>query len=324
MKAVILSSGQEPVRLERADVPEPKVDARHLIVQVAAVGVNRADLRLDRGHFGQNPQSIAGSEFSGTVVAMGEGCAGFKVGDRVMALAPACYAELATVRYEMALHVPEEMELQTAASIPAWYVTAHDALVTQGRLQAGESVLVQGVTSGVGIAAAQLARFFGAGKVVGVARSQEKLARLAQFIDSLDIVRLEADWPAKVVDLTGPGANLIVDLVGGGVLDGNLKCAAIEARLVAVGRLGGQADVLDINQLAFKRLQIQGVTFRSRTIEQKAAIVRAFKHDVLPALAEGKIRPLLDRAFNFEEATEAQAYMQENKHLGKVTIKVDL
>lgn len=323
MRAVTITMDEERPVLALAEVPEPKGADTDLIVRVAAIGVNRADLLMDRSHFGDNPLGIAGSELAGTVVDMGAACEGFKVGDRVMALAPACYADLAKVRYETAIAIPAGVSWRMAASLPSWYMTAHNALVTQGGLQPGQSVLVQGATSGVGTAALKLARYFQAGTIVGAARSQEKLLRLSHLIEGIAVVPLGPDWPEEVIAAIGGEADLIVDLIGGGVLDGNLDCVTIGGRIVAAGRLGGFSDVLNMNKLAFKQASITGVTFRSRTVAQRRQIARAFAVEVLPALTDGRIEPLLDRSFAFEEAAEAHAYVKANKHFGKVTIEVN-
>lgn len=319
---MIDDSGPAP-RLALRQLPQPEPGVGELLVSVRMAGVNRADLALARHHYAANPLGIAGSELAGEVVGMGVGCGGFSIGDRVMALVPACHAERVCIDHRLAIRVPDGLSWQTAAALPAWYMTAHNALMAEGWLRTGESVLIQGATSGVGIAAAQLAKCCGAAVVFGIARSADKLQALAAQGD-LD-VRLLADsaWVDAVRDATaGRGVDLIVDMVGGAALDGNLQSVAVKGRIVAVGRLGGANGRLDIAELAYKRAHLVGVTFRSRSVEEKAAIAKSFSTVVLPWVCEGRIRPLIDRVYPLAEAEAAQEHVRRNAHLGKVLLEV--
>lgn len=307
-------------RLVVADVPEPQPQHDELLVRVAVAGMNRADLALTADHHAGH--GVVGSELAGEVVQVGPGCAGFSVGDRIMALSRASHAELACVDHRLAVHLPPDMSWQLAGALPAWYMTAHDALVTQGGLKAGEAVLVQGVTSGVGQAAAQLAKVLGARAVVGVSRSRHKLDQLtAAEVDNRLV--MEPDWPRMAREVTGgSGVDLLIDMVGGGALQGNLESMALCGRMVAVGRLGGARDTLDIGMLAFKRLRIAGVTFRSRSLEEKAAIAKAFAAEVLPHVGAGRLRPRIDCVVPLGEAAAAQDMMRSDRHFGKVLLAI--
>ncbi len=322
MQAIVIDDSAGSPTLLLSEVPRPSPGPSELLVRIAAAGVNRADLRLSADHFGGNRHGIAGGELAGEVVEVGGATTGFAVGDHVMALAPASYAQFAVVDFRLAMAVPVGIHLVSAAALPAWYLTAHNALATVGALRAGETVLIQGVTSGVGIAALQLAQFLGAGKVIGVARSREKLARLAEA--GLDrAVESGADEVEQVLAATGGrGAGLVIDLVGGGALSHNLASAAIGGRIIAVGRLGGSTDTLDINLLALRRLTLKGVTFRSRTLEERSAVARAFATEILPAVAEGRLRPIIDRTFPLDRATDAHQHVRENAHFGKTILEV--
>lgn len=322
MRALVIDDTGQAPRLVLRELAPPEPGAGELLVRVHMAGVNRADLALSRHHYADNPLGIAGSEMAGEVIGIGPGCSGFVVGDRVLALAPACHAEQVCIDHRLALHVPEDMDWRTAAALPAWYMTAHNALLAEGRLRPGEAVLVQGATSGVGIAAVQVAKCLGAAKVIGVARSVEKLRGLASY--GLDLA-LPADpsWPDAALSATdGRGVDLVIDMVGGGALDGNLRSAAVRGRIVAVGRLGGASDTLDIAALAFKRVQLLGVTFRSRSVEEKAEIAQAFAAAVLPWASEGRVRPLIDRVYPLSDAEAAQAHVRRNAHFGKVLLEV--
>lgn len=322
MRAIILNDDVPVPQLEEREIERPAAGPGCLVVRVAAAGLNRAQLASPQrtGH-AVHPLGIPGGELSGVVAEVGPGVSGFTVGDRVMALASGSYAQYAAFDHRLAIHVPEALDLLTAAALPSWYMTAHNAVVTEGRLQAGEIMLVQGATSGVGNAAAQIARYLNAGRIIGVARSPEKLAQLDVYDDKLVA---NADWPEHLLELTGgAGADLIIDMVGRGALSSNLQAASLGGRIVAVGRLGGPSDELDLNSLARKRLRMTGVSFRTRTIEQNVAIAHAFERDILPAIVDGHIAPRIDRSFPLHEVREAQDYLRTQTTLGKVLLKIE-
>ncbi|WP_107313332.1 MULTISPECIES: zinc-binding dehydrogenase [Burkholderia cepacia complex] len=321
MKGLIVDNNNpNNPRLVQSEVPTPRAGCGELLVRVEMAGLNRADLVLPKDHYAAN--EVGGSELAGEVVEVGADCSGFAVGDRVLALSRGSHAEFACVDHRIAVHVPDGIDWQVAAALPAWYMTAHDALITNGELNAGETVLIQGITSGVGQAAAQLARLRGARSVIGVARSGPKLNLLTN--DEVDHRLLsDSDWPAAVREITdGRGVDLVIDMVGGSALGGNLDSLALRGRMVAVGRLGGATDTLDLGMLAFKRARLIGVTFRSRDIDEKVAIARAFAAGVLPHVVSGRIRPRTDRIFSLAEAGIAQNLMRRNDHFGKVLLAI--
>lgn len=322
MRAIIRDDKAAAPELEEKEVARPVAGPGELLVRIHAAGLNRAQLPRPGGSGHEvHPLGIPGGELSGVVVEVGAGVSGFAVGDRVMALASGSYAQYAAFDHRLAIHVPPSIDLLTAAGLPSWYMTAHNAVVTEGALRSGETLLVQGATSGVGVAAAQIARCLGSAKVIGVARSAEKLAQLDAFDDTLVS---EAGWDEQVRSLTeGKGVDVIVDLVGGGALGANLRAAALGGRIVAVGRLGGSSDELDLNMLARKRIRLLGVSFRTRTMEQRADIARGFERDVLPAIVDGRIVPKFDRSFTMSEVREAQDYLKTQPKLGKVLLEID-
>jgi NADPH2:quinone reductase len=269
------------------------------------------------------PSVPMGGEVAGEVVAVGPGVDGVAVGQRVMAMTRGGYAEQAIVDAARAMPVPDALPWPEAGAFPVTFVTAHDALVSAGRLDAGATVLVNAASSGVGVAALQLARLFEAGTVVACSTSATKLERLGESGVPFD-VGVVADDPG-VVDAVlaathGHGIDVVVDNVGGPAWATNLAAAALGGRIVSVGRLGGlQADV-DLDEVARKRVSLVGVTFRTRSAEEARAVVASAARDLVPALEAGRLRVLVDRTFPLEEAAEAHAYLRRNEHLGKVVL----
>lgn len=320
MRAITIVGAGEEARLVEDKAPCPTPGDHELLIRVAYAGLNRAELALTNNDHLKGSR-IPGGEMAGEVIAMGPDCRGFAIGDRVMGLGRGSHAEQACIDHRVAIKVPAGLDLRLAAALPACYMTAHNALRAEGALQPGEVVLVQGASSGVGIAAVQLARYFGARCVIGVGRDAEKLKRLRS--EGLDEgIVAEGNWAERVVAASGGGADLIVDMVGGGALAGNLASAALQGRIVAVGRLGGQSDMLDLNLLAFKRLRLIGVSFRSRSIEEKATVAQAFAREVLPAVLDGAVRPVIDRIFPLTQVATAHELLRRNAHFGKTLLEI--
>lgn len=324
MKAVVVVPGPAGPELSVRTVPDPEPGPDDLLVAVRAAGLNRADLARAQQHYAHRAVDIAGLELAGEVVAVGSGVRGFRSGDRVMAMARDAYAERACVDWRIALPVPDGMGWAEAAATPTWFLTAHDAIATNGRLARGESVLIQAAASGVGIAAVQVAKALGAGRVLGTSSSAAKLDRLKELAGlDVGIDTGAVDTATAVRDATGgAGADLIVDHVGASALAANLQAAALKGRIVSVGRLGGKVGAIDLDLLALKRLHLVGVTFRTRTVEEKAEINRRFTADLWPALAGGTLRPVVSQTLALDAAEEAQRIMRSNAHLGKIVLMV--
>ena len=329
MRAMMIVPREKEGTLELQEVPEPKPQPGQLLIRVKATGLNRADLAQRRGLYptpsttSTNTPTIAGLEAAGEVAALGEGVTGFDVGDRVMSMCFGGYAEYVAVDHRVVVRVPERLSWQEAAAIPVAYMTEHDALITNARLQAGESVLINAASSGVGVAAIQIAKLFGATPVIGTSGAAEKLKTLASLGLNLGINYRTENFADAVLKATaGKGVNIIIDHVGGPQLPDNLRCLALQGRLVSVGRLGGNNGELNLDFLALRRLHLIGVTFRTRTMEERADIARRFAADVLPALADGRLRPVVDRAFPLQEALAAQEYMASNTQIGKIVLTV--
>jgi NADPH2:quinone reductase len=327
MKAVVMVPGEKGGTLELRDVPEPQPRPGELLIRVRATALNRADLYQRQGLYptaataSTNTLTIAGLEAAGEVAGMGEGVTGFAVGDRVMTMCFGGYAEYTTVDQRIVVRVPERLSWQEAAAIPVSYLTEHDALITNARLQPGESVLINAASSGVGVAAIQIARFFGAKPVIGSSGVSAKLDALAVLgLDHGVNYRTEnlADAVLKITN--GKGVDVIIDHVGASQFQDNLRCLALRGRLVSVGRLGGKISEIDLDFLALRRLHLMGVTFRTRTIEERAEIARRFTTDLLPALADGRLKPVIDRVFPLPDAPAAQEYLASNTQVGKIVL----
>lgn len=324
MKAMVVSDGT--LQLTDVDVPAP--GPRDLLVRVRAAAINRADLSQRAGRYRQQATArpgalIGGLESAGEVVAIGAEVTRFHPGDRVMAQCSGGFAEYVCIDERLALPVPGALDWPSAAATPVAFVTEHDAICTNGELRPGQSVLIQAAGSAVGLAAIQVARFAGAGRVFGTVAGVEQ-ARLAMSLGA-DVVidHLTEDFETVVADATGgQGVDLVIDHVGGPVLDGNMRTMALAGRLVSVGRLGPTVGKIDLDLLALKRLRLIGVTFRTRTIDEYEACVRRAEADLLPALSDGRLRPVVDSVFPFVDAVRAQDRMAANEHLGKIVLSL--
>jgi NADPH2:quinone reductase len=332
MLAVTIVDG----RLELAELADPEPRPHEVVIGVRAAGLNRADLAVRRGLYrtiAQPPPGpqVAGGECAGEVVAVGadveanreeSGLTPLRVGDRAMAMARGSYAEQVAVDARMAMPVPPDWSWEEAGAAPVTFVTAHDAIATAGRHEAGGSVLVNAASSGVGVAALQIARALGASPLIAVSRSQDKLDRMAAAGIAFDAGLLSTD-PADVARVTADrGVDLVIDSVGAGTLMANVTAAALGGRIVSVGRLAGVRDELDLDELARKRISLVGVTFRTRSGDQARAVVATFWRALGPALHDGSLRPLVAETFPLQAAEAAQARLAENAHVGKVVLRV--
>jgi putative PIG3 family NAD(P)H quinone oxidoreductase len=325
MRAVVLESYGGPEALVLRDVPDLQPGRDEVRVAVSATSLNRADLLQRRGKYpppGPAPEfEIPGLEFAGTVDAAGPGVSGWKAGDRVFGLLPGGgYAEQVVTHERLLMAVPPGLTLEEAAAIPEAYFTAFDALTDKGALRPGDAVLVHAGGSGVGTAALQLARRLGAGRVLATTRTPEKAPRLLSIGADRAVV---GDFSRAVAEETGGrGADVILDFVGAPTWEANLAAAALEGRIVVVSFLGGAHATLALSTVLQKRLRIVGTTLRSRPVEQKMALTQRFAREVLPWVAAGGLRPVIDRTFRLEDVAEAHRYMEDNRNLGKVVLAV--
>ena len=329
MRAIVIIPDEQSGTLALHDVPDPTPGPQDLLIRVKATALNRADLAQQRGRYpaavtaADSGLAIGGLEAAGEVIGMGSEADGFAVGDRVMAMCGGGYAELVTIDHRLALRVPARLSWEEAATIPVAYMTEHDALITNGQLQAGESVFVNAASSGVGVAAMQLAKLFGAQPVMGSSGVADKLQALSDWGMDVGINYHTDDVAEAVLAATqGEGVDVIIDHVGASHLADHLRCMALQGRLVSVGRLGGGKHEIDLDWIALRRLHLIGVTFRTRMLEERIAIAQRCGEAILPALADGRLRPCIDRVFPLQEVAEAQGYMASNAQIGKIVLAV--
>ena len=327
MKAIVIEKSDAGGSLVYRDVPDPVVGPDDLLVAVRACALNRADVLQRMGGYpqpGPRPEfEIPGLEYAGEVVEAGSRVEGFAPGDRVMGLVPGGgYAELVSVPQRLALKVPDSLSWQEAGATPEVYITAHDALL-QCNLQAGERVLIHAVGSGVGVAGVQIAKAMGASQVIGTAGSAEKLASAAELGLDVGVNYREQDFAEVVHEATGgAGVDVVLDVIGAAYWEQNLRALARQGRMVEVGLMSGAAlETASLQPLLMKRLQVRGTTLRARPLEQKAAATRAFEKSVLPHIASGRIKIVVDSVYPLSEAAAAQAYMEANANFGKIVLE---
>ena len=322
MKAAIVT--ENGVRVQ--DVPEPKPGPQQVLVRVRAAGLNRADLGVAAGHAHGSqggPGTIIGLEFAGEVAEVGSDVpAHIKPGMRVMAKGAGGYAEYALADHGTVCAVPaSNMSWEQAATLPVALSTMHDAIMTNGALKPGQSILIQGASSGVGLMGMQIAKMMGASLVIGSSTHAGRRARLTEFGAGLTIDTSDAAWPDQVLAATGGrGMDVIVDQISASVANGNLKCCAILGRIVNVGRLGGTRGEFNFDLHAARRIQYIGVTFRTRSIEEVREINRKMIADLWPAVEAGKLALPIDKVCPLADAPAALAHMQANQHFGKVVL----
>jgi len=310
--------------LEQRDAPAPAAGPKQLLLRMRAAALNRGEFLLGHGLHGQpGSWKAIGGEGAGEVVAVGAEVTGFRPGDRVMGRCAGAFSELALMEAAEAMSVPEGLSWDEAASIPLTFLVAYDMLVLQGRLRAGQWLLINGVSSGVGVASLQLGKVLGA-QVIGTSGSSEKLAALVPLGLDVALRTRAADFAPAVMEATeGHGVDLIVNTVGASVFAENVRALAFEGRLATVGYVDGvlHADI-DLEALHAKRLTLFGVSNKRRSKEQRAAAVPRFVAEVLPHFAAGRIRPRIDRAFDFAQLPEAKARMEAGAHIGKIVLRL--
>jgi NADPH2:quinone reductase len=307
------------------EVEQPKPKPNEVLVKVRAASLNRADLAVARG-LPHGPNSGLGArvgiEWAGEVIETGADVqGGFKPGDRVMCSGNGGYAEYAVADWGRVFAIPGNLSFEQAAILPVSLTTLHNALVTAGRLQAGESVMIQGASSGVGLMGLQIAKLRGAKLVIGTSTNDARRARLKEFGADLAIDTRDPTWPEQVLKATdGKGVNLTVDMLSGPVVTQTMKATALLGRIVNVGRLAGTKAELDFDLHALRRIDYIGVTFRTRTLDEVREIGRRMRADLWDAVSAGKLSLPIDRRFPLDQAVEAQSHMRENKHFGKIVL----
>ena len=313
MRALVISDGE--LRIEERPTPAPEAD--QVLVEVAGAGLNRADLIQLRGLYPAPPgwpPDIPGLEFAGTVAGTGAGVKALREGDRVFGIVGGgAHATHLITKEELCSPVPDELDMLNSGGIPEAFITAHDALVTQGDLRPGERVLIHGVGSGVGTAAVQVARLLGA-TTVGTSRTEAKLRRAEEL--GLDQGVLASETMADEIG----EVDVVIDLIGGDYVVTDVKVCRLRGRIVIVGLLAGARTTLDLGAVWSKRLTIRGTSLRARPNYEKALAARAFEREVLPSLGRGDARVVVDNVFLLDDARQAYEHMLSNEGFGKTII----
>lgn len=325
MRAAIITAKGGPEVLQIQDVPAPEPGPFEVRVRVHGSALNRADLLQRRGLYPAPPGAsalIPGLEIAGEVEALGPHVTRLRVGDRVMGVVGggAC-AEEALIHEREAIRIPEGMGFTEAAAIPEAFITAFDAAVLQGGLCSGQWVVVSAVASGVGTALVQIARAIGA-RSAGSSRTEAKLEKVVGLGLNLPVVGTSEALPAAVKEATGGGAAVAVDLVGGAGLASLMACLRPQGTCVLVGLMGGLKAELNLAIVLRKRLGLRGTVLRSRPIEEKIAVARAFEDRMVPFF-EGEapvMRPVIDRVLPLGEIAEAHRVMESNANAGKIVL----
>jgi putative PIG3 family NAD(P)H quinone oxidoreductase len=328
MKAVVITRPGGPEVLEVREVERPEPGTGELLVRVHATALNRADLLQREGRYPAPPGApadIPGLEFAGDVAALGPGAREWREGDRVFGITGGgAYAEYLVAHERTLAPIPKSLDWDDAAAVPEAFITAHDALVTQAAVRASERVLIHAIGSGVGLAASQLTRAFGA-LPFGTSRTGDKIDRARAFglEDGVALDRDPASLAAAVSRWTaGRGVDLVLDLVGGAYVAAGIAALAPGGRLVLIGTVAGAQAQLDLRRVLTQRLTIRGTVLRARPLEEKILATRAFATEVVPLLERGLVRPVVDSRFTLVQITEAHRHLESNATFGKVVVQV--
>ncbi|MBT5265056.1 MAG: NAD(P)H-quinone oxidoreductase [Rhodospirillaceae bacterium] len=324
MTAIEIEPFGPPEGLKPCERPVPEPGDGEVLVKVAYAGVNRPDVQQRMGGYPPPPGApdIPGLEMAGTVVKLGAGVSGWKVGDKLCALVSGGgYGEYCTAPAPQCLPVPGDFSMEEAAAVPETYYTVWTNVFQRGRLQSGETLLVHGGSSGIGTTAIQLARAFGA-RVITTAGSAEKCKVCEDLGAERAINYRDEDWVEIVKEMGG--ADVILDMVAGPYIQKNVDCLKVEGRLVQIAFLQPpKVENFNFLKVLVNRLTITGSTLRPRTVAQKAEIAEELKEHVIPLLAARKVRPLIYKTFPLEEACQAHQLMESSQHIGKIMLKVE-
>lgn len=323
MKSYWMQAGDVPEPIEMRDIAMPVPGPTQALVRLHAAALNRGEFIRGHGLHGSAGAKAIGMEGAGEIVQVGSELKRYRLGDRVMARCAGTFAQYTLMDAREMMPVPQTLDWEEAACIPLTFLVSYDLLVQQGKLRDGDWLLVNGVSSGVGVAALQTAKALGA-KVIGTSGSQDKLERLQPLGLDRGLRTRQPDFFAAVMDATGgKGVALVVNAVGGSVFEESLRCLAFQGRLGTVGYVDGVLNApLDIEALHARRLTIFGVSNKLRSPAQRAEPVEGFVRDILPAFADGRIRSCIDRVFPFEELVQARALMQSDAHVGKIVLRI--
>ncbi len=334
MKAVYFKEfgGAENLEIREVDdLPKPK--ETQILVKVKASALNRADILQREGFYPapkNSPERILGLEFAGEVAEIGESVNDFEVSDRVFGITSGgAQAEFLLTEESLLTKIPANLSFTEAAAIPEAFITANDAIFTQGNLQKGETLLIHAVGSGVGLAALQLAKAKGI-ESIGTSRTLDKLEKCRSFglYHGILADKTASEHPKYFAELIraetdGKGVDVILDLVGASYFEANLESLALKGRLILVGLVSGRNAEFNLGMALAKRAKIFGTVLRSRSDAEKAEATRAFVENVVPLLANGSVKPNVDKTFKFEDVRQAHERLESNESFGKIVLVVN-
>lgn len=323
MKSCWIVTQDHKAVLEWRDVPVPQPKAGEIVVRVRATAMNRGELVVG-GVVHGGPEKIGGNEAAGEVHALGAGVTAFRRGDRVFGRVRGAFAEYAATLAHQVMPMPQRLTWEQAAAIPVSFLTAYEMLYPPyGKLKAGEWLLVTGASAGAGVASIQIAKLIGA-RTIGTSGSTDKLAKLKAIGLDVPIATRGADFAQEVLEATGGnGADLIVNLVGGSVFAECVSCLARRGRLAVVGYVDGMLKAeIDLGAVHANRYEIFGISNAKLTVGERAQAVHGFARDVLPAFSDGRIEPLVDRVFGFDQLPDAKACMESSAMVGKIVVRM--
>ena len=323
MKAVLVA--KNGIEIIDVQIPEPK--SNEVLVKVFACGLNRADLMVaDGGVHGSSGGSgtIVGMEFSGEVINFGSDVNGLSIGDRVMCSGSSAWAEFAVADWGRVIRIPDNnMDFNTACTYPIALGTMHNAIITTGQFTKGQSILIQGASSGVGIMGLQIAKYMEGKTIIGTSTKTEKSDKLKQMGADIILNSKDPSWVEEVLELTnGKGVDLIIDQLSGYTVNQNMFATKVKGNIVNVGRLAGSQTDFNCDLHALRRINYRGVTFRTRSLDEVRKVYLDMWNDFSAPVIEKKLLLPIEKVFDFDNVKEALSYMRENKHFGKLVLKL--
>ena len=323
MKAVVVR--KDGVRVQNVETPKPKEN--EVLVKVFACGLNRADLVVaDGGAHGASggPGTIVGMEFSGEVIELGSNVKGYSIGDRVMCSGSSAWAEYAVADHGRVIKIPNNnMDYLKASTYPIALATMHNAIVTAGNFSQGQSVLIQGASSGVGLMGLQISKYLGAKVVIGTSTKPDKFEKLKSFGADLVLNSKDSDWVDQVLSATdNQGVDLIIDQLSGYTVNQNMMATKVKGKIVNVGRLAGGITEFNCDLHALRRINYEGVTFRTRSIQEIRDVYSNMWNDFEKLVISGELSLPIEKVFDFNDVGKSLDYMRENQHFGKLVLKL--
>ena len=323
MKAVVVT--EEGVRVQNVETPKPKEN--EVLVKVFACGLNRADLVVaDGGAHGASggPGTIVGMEFSGEIIELGSNVRNYSIGDRVMCSGTSAWAEYAIADHGRVIKIPNNnMDYIKASSYPIALATMHNAIITTGNFAKGQSVLIQGASSGVGLMGLQISKYLGAKTVIGTSTKPDKFEKLKSFGADLVLNSKDSDWVDQVLSATdNKGVDLIIDQLSGYTVNQNMMATKVKGKIVNVGRLAGGITEFNCDLHALRRINYEGVTFRTRSIQEIRDVYSNMWNDFEKIVVSGELSLPIEKVFDFNDVGKALDYMRENQHFGKLVLKL--